>query len=186
MPELPEQRKRRFIDEYKLSSYEAGVLTSERHLADYFESLVKEVSDPGKASNWVMREILGELNKSGISIEDFPISPTMAGELINLVTNGVINASVAAEVFGEMIESGSSAETIVKKLGLEQISSRDELEVMVNEVIAGNPEEVERYRSGNRKLLGFFIGEVMKMSGGKANPKLLNELFEGKLDRSAP
>ena len=184
MPELPGVKKQRFIDDYGLSEYDAGVLTVEKELADYFESLVRETSDPESSCKWVMREILGELKESGITIAEFSLTPRMMGALLILVNDGVINVSAAGQVFSEMISSGDAAGDIVKRLGLEQISSRKELGQMVDEVIAGHQEEVGRYQDGNPKLLGFFIGEVMKMSRGKANPGLLNELFKDRLKRN--
>ncbi|MBN2071951.1 MAG: Asp-tRNA(Asn)/Glu-tRNA(Gln) amidotransferase subunit GatB [Candidatus Krumholzibacteriota bacterium] len=181
MPELPDEKKRRFIEDYLLSEYEAGVLTVEKGLADYYEALVEETRDPKTSCHWVMREILGELNESAIAIEEFSLTPVMIAELISLAERGVINAPVAREVFLEMKSSGRSATEIVSERNLEQISSPDELEVMVDQVIADNQEEVERFRNGNPRLLGFFIGEAMNKSGGKANPRLLNEIFLKKL-----
>ncbi|MBN2185298.1 MAG: Asp-tRNA(Asn)/Glu-tRNA(Gln) amidotransferase subunit GatB [Candidatus Krumholzibacteriota bacterium] len=183
MPELPGVKKQRFIDEYGLSEYDAGVLTVEKELADYFESLVTETSDPESSCKWVMREILGQLKDTGITIAEFSLSPRMTGELLILVKEGVINLQAAGAVFSEMLSSGEAACDIVKRMGLEQISSSEELGKMVDEVIAGHKEEVVRYQDGNLQLLGFFIGEAMKMSRGKANPGILNELFKLRLHR---
>ncbi len=181
MPELPAVKRQRFIDQYGLSPYDAGVLTAEKELADYFESVARETSDPDLSCKWVTREILSELKKSGIAIAEFSVGPPMTAQLLSLVKNGEISLQAAGEVFSRMVTSGSSAGDIVKELGLQQINSLEELERMVDQVIAGHKEEVERYRAGNRRLFGFFVGEVMRTSGGKANPGAVNELLRNKL-----
>ncbi len=182
IPELPDKRKKRFCDEYKLSGYEAGVLTAEKDVADYYEVLVAETSDPKISCNWLMREVLGELNSSGGSIGDFPLRPENLATLITLVREGVVSGSAGSEVFNEMVSSGEDASFVIDRLGLEQISSSEELEVMVDEVITRYPEEVSKYRNGSSNLLVYLVGQVMKMSNGRANPKLVNELFIRKLN----
>ncbi len=182
MPELPAVKRQRFIDQYGLSPYDAGVLTAEKELADYFESVARETSDPDLSCKWVTREILSELKKSGIAIAEFSVGPPMTAQLLSLVKNGEISLQAAGEVFSRMVTSGSSAGDIVKELGLQQINSLEELERMVDQVIAGHKEEVERYRAGNRRLFGFFVGQVMKETKGKANPKMVNEILKDLLE----
>ncbi len=179
--ELPLEREKRFREQYGLSPYDSGVLCSEKALADYYEELVSIVSEPKVCSNWVMREVLAHLNEKQVSIEEFAISPARLAELIKLVQEGTINQTAARYVFEEMLSSQQSAGEIVSKLGLEQISDDAELEALVDEVLAENPAEVEKYRAGKVQLIGFFIGQVMKRSRGKANPKVVKEILQKKL-----
>ncbi len=182
MPELPLDRKKRFISQYELSPYDAGVLTAEGGIADYFEKVVEHAGDPGICSNWVMREVMAELKAAKSSIEDFPVRPVRLAGLIRLIREDVISSTAGGDVFREMVKSGEAAEKVVEKLGLKQISSEDELESMVDKVLDDHSEEVSRYREGEKKLLGFFIGQVMRESRGKANPKLTNQMIRNKLE----
>ena len=189
LPELPLARERRFREKYGLSAYDANVLCAEKRLADYYEEVVRGGSDPKLAANWVMREILEEI-KSGagqpLSADAFafkaPVEPRRLAELIALVSTGGISNSAGREVFKEMVKSGDPPARVVERLGLTQVSGEKEIEQWVAGVIAANPDEVARYKVGKTQLLGFFVGQVMKKSGGKANPKLTAEIVKKKLE----
>src|SRR5574341_865067 len=181
MPELPEAKKQRFIDQYVIPEYDAAVLTVGRKLADYFEEAVKNLSKGKVVSNWVMGEVLRELKERQIEITQLKVS---AGELANLlkkVEAGELSNNMAKEVFGQMAESGKSAEVIVKEKGLTQVSDTKELEGIVATVLTENPGELARFKNGEQKLIGFFVGEVMKKTKGKANPKVVNQILAEKL-----
>ena len=182
LPELPDEKKKRFMAQYKLPAYDAGLLTSDRELADYFEDCVGIFAKPKQVSNWVMGPLLGILNTQGKAIKDAPVSPDNLARLLVLVEEGVISGKIAKTVFDEMARTGKPAQQIVEEKGLVQISDSDALEDVVSDVIAGNPKEVEAYKNGKTKLLGFFVGQVMKETKGKANPKLVNEILKGKLE----
>jgi aspartyl-tRNA(Asn)/glutamyl-tRNA(Gln) amidotransferase subunit B len=182
LPELPDEKKKRFMAQYKLPAYDAGLLTSDRELADYFEDCVGIFAIPKQVSNWVMGALLGLLNTQGKAIQDAPVSPDNLARLLALVEEGVISGKIAKTVFDEMAQTGKPAQQIVEEKGLVQISDADALEDVVSSVIAGNPKEVEAYKNGKTKLLGFFVGQVMKATKGKANPKLVNEILKGKLE----
>jgi aspartyl-tRNA(Asn)/glutamyl-tRNA(Gln) amidotransferase subunit B len=190
LPELPLARERRFREEYGLSAYDAAVLCAERGLADYHEEVVKAGSDPKLAANWIMREVLEEMKSEAgtapASADAFafraPIAARRLAELIVLISGGVISSSAGREVFKEMVRSGESAENVVGKLGLTQVSGERELEQWAVEVISANPDEVARYKAGKTQLLGFFVGQVMKKSAGKANPRLTGEIVKKKLE----
>ena len=183
LPELPLAREKRFREKFGLPAYDANVLCAERWLADYFEAVVSAGSDPKLAANWVMREILEEIKSGAESGKaPVPVSAERLAELIALVSGAVISNSAGREVFKEMVKSGDPAAKIVERLGLTQVSGANELEQWVAEVIAANPDEVARYKGGKTQLLGFFVGQVMKKSAGKANPKLTGEIVKKKLD----
>jgi len=181
LPELPAARRTRFIEQYGLPDYDARVLTADKATADYYESCAAAAPDPKGASNWVMVELLGLLNETDTGISASPVTAENLAGLLNLVDKGTISGKMAKDVFKEMYATGGTAETIVEKKGLSQISDRTALAEIVDRVIADNPEPVERYRSGNKKALGFLIGQVMQATRGKANPQMLNELFREKL-----
>ncbi len=181
LPELPGERERRFIDQYHLSAYDAGVLCAERGVADYYEGVVSDVGEPKAASNWVMREVLEELKNPGSSIGEFPVKPEALAVLIRLVMDGMVSGTAGREVFKEMLRSGEGAPTVVERLGLRQVSEGDELEAAIDRVLDENPKEVERYRTGTTKLFAFFVGQVMKETGGKANPRVVSEILKVKL-----
>jgi aspartyl-tRNA(Asn)/glutamyl-tRNA(Gln) amidotransferase subunit B len=181
LPELPAARQRRFTAEYGLPDYDAGVLTSSRALADYFEACVKLVNQPKAVSNWVMGELLRELNNSGTPVAASPVSPERLASLLRLVDEGTISLKVAREIFGEVYASGKAPEALVREKGLTQLSDERALEGMITEVLAKNPTQVEQYRGGREQVLGFLVGQVMKASGGKANPGKVNELLKRKL-----
>ena len=183
LPELPLAREKRFREKLALSAYDAGVLCAEKGLADYYEAVVSAGGDPKLAANWVMREILEEIKSGGeFEAAAAPVpAPRLAG-LIALVSGGVISNSAGREVFKEMVKSGDPAAKVVERLGLTQVSGANELEQWVADVIAANPDEVARYKGGKTQLLGFFVGQVMKKSAGKANPKLTGEIVRKMLE----
>ncbi len=182
LPELPDRKKKRFMEEFDLPSYDAGLLTSDRELADYFEACVRRFPHPKPVSNWVMGSLLGLLNTQDKSIAESPVSPEDLAHLLALIEAGVISGKIAKAVFDDMAQTGKPAKQIVEEKGLVQITDSDAIDQVVADIISNNPKEVEAYKNGRTKLLGFFVGQVMKETGGKANPKLVNELLKNKLD----
>lgn len=178
VPELPNDRQKRFISEYQIPAYDAGVLTSSRFLADYFETCVSLFPNPKIVSNWVMGELLRELNANEISADHSPVSPTCLANLLHLVEKGTISLKVAREIFPELYASGKDPEQLIQEKGLTQISDEGALMTMIREVLAKNPNQLAQYRGGKETVLGFFVGQVMKTSKGKANPALVNELLK--------
>jgi len=181
LPELPDEKKNRFIADYGLSAYDAGVLVAERVTADYFESVAKG-RDAKLVANWVISELFGRLNKAGRDITESPVSAHSLGGLIDLIADGTISGSIAKKVFDEMFESGDEAAEIVDRQGLKQVTDTGAIEGIIEQVLDGNQDKVAEYRSGKDKLFGFFVGQVMRASQGKANPKMVNELLRKKLD----
>ncbi len=181
MPELPEAKRERFLKEYALPSYDASVLTSSKPLANYFEAAVKGFPQPKAVSNWIMSELMRELNRTGREIEDCPVSPDNLSVLLSLLDSGVISGKIAKMVFEEMCASGKSARQIVDEKGLVQVRDESEIEAAVDQVLSENPKEVEQFRGGKDKLIGFFVGQVMRKTKGKANPQLVNEILRKKL-----
>ena len=181
LPELPAARRARFEAQYGLPAYDAELLTAARELADYFEDCLKVFPQPKPVSNWVMGALLGRLNAEGKSIADSPVSPTHLGELLRLVEDGVISGKIAKGVFDQMAETGRGPADIVKEKGLTQVSDAGALEAAVDAVLAANPDEAAAYRGGKTKLLGFFVGQVMKATRGKAHPGMVNDLLRQKL-----
>ena len=182
LPELPETRKQRFIDEYGLPVANAEVLTTSRPLADYFEACVRDFPDPQQIGNWVMGPLLGLLNQQRRSIEDSPISASRLVALLQLVKKGTISGNIAKAVFEDMAQTGQTPEAIVKEKGLVQVTDSAAIESAVQSVIDQHPDEVAAYRGGKTKLIGFFVGQVMKTTRGKANPKMVNEILKQKLN----
>lgn len=176
MPELPDLKIERFTREYGLPLYDAEILTEEKALAEWFEEAVKLGGKPKEIANWIMVELLRMLNEDGKDISETSFKPIQLVELINLVERGTINRNTAKDVFEEMYKTGKSAESIVKEKGLIQISDENVIIEAIREVISKNPKEVERFKSGEEKLIGFFVGQVMKLTKGKANPRMVNEL----------
>jgi len=176
LPELPDQKLVRFKEAYNLPDYDAGVLTSTIEIANYFEKCLKKHNNPKIVSNWIMTEVLREL-KEGEDIDSFPISPDKLGELLNLIEEGTISGKIAKEVFEDMLSSGKPAKRIVEEKGMTQISDQSELENVVTQILADHPDEISRYKAGDQKLMGFFVGQVMKETKGKANPKIVNEIL---------
>ena len=183
LPELPEARRTRFVEHYSLPDYDAGVLTTDRELADYFEECLGAFPQPKPVSNWIMGSLLGLLNARGITIDRSPIPAAELAGLLKLVDEGSISGRIAKTVFDEMAASGKTARAIVQEKGLAQISDATAIEKVVQDVIDRNPDEVDAYRGGKTKLMGFFVGEAMKATRGQANPKTVNEMLRKRLDR---
>jgi len=179
MPELPADKRRRFIESYGLREYDAQVLTATRAISDYFEKVAATSGDPRTAANWVAGDLMGALK--GRDISESPVLAERLGELVSLIAKGEISGKLAKEIFAKMIESGESARVIIDREGLRQISDTDALGKMVDDVIAGNPKQVEQYKSGKTAVLGYLVGQVMKASKGQANPGAVNELLKSKL-----
>lgn len=180
LPELPDQKKHRFVNDFGLSAYDASVLIAERKRADYYETVAKG-RDAKLAANWVINELLGILNKNEKSLDDSPISAEQLGGLIDLISDDTISGKIAKDVFAEMFETSKDAATIVDEKGLKQVTDTGAIEAIVDEVIAENPDNVAAYQGGKDKLFGFFVGQVMKKSQGKANPGMVNKLLKEKL-----
>lgn len=183
IPELPNEKRRRFAEEYNLSEKDIEILVSERTLADYFEAVVKHFNNPKMVSNWILSELLRELNRSGHSPSNCPVTPENLAELLVLIDNGTISGKIGKTVFEEMYRSGKKASDIVKEQGLRQVADEGLLEQIIDEVLQAHPAEVNRYRKGELKLMGFFVGQVMKKTQGKANPKLVNEILLNRLSK---
>jgi len=180
LPELPDQKKERFINEYSLTPYEANILVSEKEISDYFEEVVKN-SDKKLAKNWIMGDLFASLNEKNISISESPVTSNKMAQLIDSISSGVISGRTAKEVFEIMKETGEEPKKIIESKGLQQKSDPKELEKIIDEIILDNKDKVTQYKSGKDKLFGFFVGQVMKASDGKANPKLVNEILKQKL-----
>ena len=183
LPELPDDKKHRFIGEYGLKPYDAMILIDEKARADFYEALVDggERRDPKLCANWLITELLGALNKAGQDIEESPITPDEFGGLIDLIADNTISQRIAKDVFAEMFETGKSAADIVEEKGLKQVTDSGEIESLVDAVLTDNEDKVAEYKGGKEKLFGFFVGQVMKRSQGKANPALVNEVLKEKL-----
>ncbi len=182
IPELPKEKIERFISEYGLKFEDARILADELPLADYFEKAAKASTNAKAVANWIISELIGYMNKEGVSIEEVKIKPEHIGELVNLIEKGTISGKIGKKVFKEMYESAKDPQSIVKEKGLVQITDRREIEKLVEGVLAENPAVVEQYRSGKKGVIGFFVGQIMKKTGGKANPKLVNEVLSEKLE----
>ena len=180
LPELPDQKKERFIKDYSLNAYEANVLVSEKEISDYFEEVVKN-SDIKLAKNWIMGDLFASLNDKNISISQSPVTAKKMSQLIDSISSGVISGRTAKEVFEVMKETGEEPNKIIESKGLQQKSDPKELEGIIEKILADNKDKVDQYKSGKDKLFGFFVGQVMKVSGGKANPQLVNEILKNKL-----
>jgi aspartyl-tRNA(Asn)/glutamyl-tRNA(Gln) amidotransferase subunit B len=181
LPELPDVKRRRFTDEYGLPEYDADLLTSERATAEWFEKAVKAGAPPKVVSNWMMGELSKLLNEENRTIEECSVKPEQLAEMIALIDEGTISGKIGKTVFEEMYRSGKTAREIVSEKGLTQISDTAAIEKAIDEVIAKSQKEAERFRGGDEKLMGFFVGQVMKATGGKANPQMVNELLRKKL-----
>jgi len=179
LPELPDARKERFICQYALPDYDAVLLTSSRELADYFEEVLKSGGKPKKASNWIMTELMRELK--GAEVSSCKVSPKQLGTLLKMVEDGTISGKIAKTVFPEMMKTGKDPEIVVKEKDLVQVSDQGELLAIVQEIIEANPGQAEDFRNGKTKLMGYFVGQLMQKTKGKANPRLANELFSREL-----
>jgi len=181
LPELPAARASRFVGDYGIPEYDAGVLTASKTVADYFESCVKLFNQPKTVSNWVMGELTRELNNSGTDSSVSPVSPERFVSLLQMVEQGTISLKVAREIFPEVYSSGKTPEQIVQEKGLIQVSDEGALDKIIDEVLTKNPTQVAQFKEGKQQVLGFLVGQVMKSSGGKANPGKVNELLKKKL-----
>ena len=181
LPELPDDIRDRLINDYGLSPYDASVITEERENAAYYE-LASAGQDRKLVANWMTVELFGALNKSGQSLADCKVSPEMLAGLVGLISDGTISGRIAKDVFADMFESGKDAATVVDEKGLKQLSDSGAIEALIDTVIADNMDKVEEYRGGKDKLFGFFVGQVMKQSGGQANPGMVNQILKAKLD----
>jgi aspartyl-tRNA(Asn)/glutamyl-tRNA(Gln) amidotransferase subunit B len=179
LPELPDQRKTRFVEQYGLPEYDSAILTGDRELADFFETAASRGAPAKKVSNWMMTELLRELK--GDEIGNSKVTPDHLGELLLMVDKGTISGKIAKTVFIDMMESGKDPQEIVKDKNLLQVSDEGELLALVKEIVAANPGQAEEFRGGKEKLMGFFVGQLMQKTKGKANPKLANELFAKEL-----
>ncbi|MEJ2140949.1 MAG: Asp-tRNA(Asn)/Glu-tRNA(Gln) amidotransferase subunit GatB [Gammaproteobacteria bacterium] len=183
LPELPAAKKARFMKEFGLKAEDAGIITTSRDTADYFESVVKQSGDGKLAANWVTAELGGYLNKEGKDITESPVSAEMLGGLLVRIKDNTISGKIAKEVFAAMWSGEGTADEIIDNKGLKQITDSGEIEAMVDEVLANNPKQVEEYKAGKEKMLGFFVGQIMKQTGGKANPGQVNQLLKQKLSK---
>ncbi|QQP92203.1 Asp-tRNA(Asn)/Glu-tRNA(Gln) amidotransferase subunit GatB [Skermanella sp. TT6] len=181
LPELPDDKKARFISDYKLSNYDAGVLVAERASADFYETVAKG-RDPKLSANWTMGELFGALNKQGKGIEQSPVSAENLGGLIDLISDDTISGRIAKDVFAEMVATGKPAAVIVEEKGLRQVTDTGAIDSAIDGVLAANPDKVAEYKGGKEKLFGFFVGQVMKQTQGKANPAMVNEILTRKLN----
>ncbi len=182
LPELPDERKKRFVQHYKLPEYDAGILTQSKHLADYYESVVTVTDDYKSASNWIMGDVLKTLNEKKTDIKDFYVSSKNLGKLINLISDGTISGKIAKEIFPIMFEEKKEPLEIITEKNLFQMKDISELEKIADEIILTNPSELKQYIEGKEKVFGFFVGQVMKKTEGKANPKSVNEILRQKLN----
>ena len=179
LPELPDQKEQRFISEFGLTEYDAEVLVADKDRALFFEKAVEVYSKNPKAiANWIINELLGKLNEAGIDITESPVKPEHIAELVELIDSGTISTKIAKEVFEEVFKTSKSPKQIVEEKGLKQVSDEGEIRKIVEEVLANHPAEVEKFKAGNQKLMGFFVGQVMKATKGKANPKLVNKILQ--------
>lgn len=180
LPELPDQKKHRFMEKFGLQKYDATVLIAEKSRADYFEKAAND-SDPKLAANWILNELLGLLNKDGKDITESPVKAEQIAGLVALIKDDTISGKIAKDVFAEMYETGKDAGVIVEEKGLKQITDTGAIESIIDAIIAANPDNVAAYKSGKDKLFGFFVGQVMKETQGKANPAIINDLLKKKL-----
>ena len=177
LPELPDNKKERFVKDYSLNSYEANVLISEKEISDYYEEVAK-LSDKKLAATWMMGDLFAMLNEKGLNISNSPISAKNFAELVQSIKSGEISGRIAKEVFEIMVKTGENPKKIIESKGMKQQSDPKKLEKMITEILAKNKEKVDQFKAGKEKLFGFFVGEVMKVSGGKANPQLVNEILK--------
>jgi aspartyl-tRNA(Asn)/glutamyl-tRNA(Gln) amidotransferase subunit B len=181
LPELPEQKKERFVKDYKIPEYDAEILTSAKAMANYFEDCVHLFPEPKAVSNWMMGDLLRELKHDEREIEQCPVTPKHLAEMLTMVKEGTISGKIAKDVFEEMYRTGAPPAGIVKEKGWVQILDTGEIEGVIEKVLQSNPKLVENYRNGKEKVFGFLVGEAMKGTKGKANPKIVNELLRKKL-----
>jgi len=181
LPELPIERRERFVRDYQIPEYDAGVLTSSKALAGYYEECVARLDEPKQVANWIMGDLLRLLKEDDREVEHCPLRPEQLAEMLELIKNGTISGKIAKTVFEEMYRTGKTANEIVQEQGLVQITDEDALRTTIREILTANAKEVEQYRQGKTKLLGYFVGQVMKATQGKANPQLVNKLLQEEL-----
>jgi aspartyl-tRNA(Asn)/glutamyl-tRNA(Gln) amidotransferase subunit B len=181
LPELPAAKRHRYAEQLGLSPYDARVLTDERPMADYFEAVVAAGADAKAAANWISGDIAAYVNANRLSYADLPFRPEQLAEMVGMIEGGVISGKIAKEILPELLEQGGSPKAIVEQRGLGMISDPAAITAIVAELLAAHPEEVEAFRSGKTKLQGFFVGQLMKRTGGKADPKLANQILSAKL-----
>ncbi len=177
IPELPDSRKARYVEEYGLPSYDAEVITTSKQLADFFEESLKYTKDAKAVANWIMGDLLGYLNANGLELADVKVTGQGLGEMIGLIEKGTISGKIAKTVFKEMLETGKAPQVIVEEKGLVQINDEAAIQAIVQQVVANNPQSVADYQAGKQKAIGFLVGQVMKETKGKANPSLVNKLI---------
>ncbi|WP_457625831.1 Asp-tRNA(Asn)/Glu-tRNA(Gln) amidotransferase subunit GatB [Persephonella sp.] len=178
LPELPDQKEKRYVKQLNLTEYDAEVLVADKDRALFFEKAIDTYpKNPKAVANWIINELLGKLNEEGIEITDSPVKPEHIAQIVELIDSGAISSKIAKEVFEEVFGTGKEPKQIVEEKGLKQVSDEGEIRKIVEEVLAKHPAEVEKYRSGNTKLMGFFVGQVMKATKGKANPKIVNKIL---------
>ncbi|WP_457636045.1 Asp-tRNA(Asn)/Glu-tRNA(Gln) amidotransferase subunit GatB [Persephonella sp.] len=178
LPELPDEKEKRYVQQFKLTEYDAEVLVADKERADYFEKAVSIYPEnPKSIANWIINELLGKLNEEGIDITESPVKPEHIAQVVQLIDSGAISSKIAKQVFDQVFKTGKEPKQIVEEKGLKQVSDEGEIRRIVEEVLSNHPEEVKRYREGNTKLIGFFVGQVMKATRGKANPKLVNKIL---------
>lgn len=182
LPELPQQKRQRFIDQYGLNAYDASILVSSQDMAGYYEDVVKESGNhPKLAANWIISELLGALNKAGLDIQESPIQSAQLGKLIARIADDTISGKIAKTIFEALWNKEGDVDEIIAARGLKQVSDTGAIEKMIDEIMAANPQQLADYRAGKDKLFGYFVGQTMKASGGKLNPAQLNELLKKKL-----
>ncbi|BAD79576.1 glutamyl-tRNA(Gln) amidotransferase subunit B [Synechococcus elongatus PCC 6301] len=181
LPELPAQKRHRYAEQYGLSAYDARVLTDEKSTADYYEATVAAGADAKQAANWLMGDIAAYVNANKLLVSDLPLQPQDLAELVNLIEAGTISGKIAKEILPELLEKGGSPKAIVEAKGLTQISDPAQIEALVDELLAAHPTELEQFRAGKTKLQGFFVGQLMKKTGGRVDPKLSNQILNQKL-----
>ena len=181
MPEMPDEKKKRFVNEYNLSEYDSSLLAADKDLADFFEIATKESNAAKLSANWIMGELSAELNKENLNIQDSKITAKQIGKLVLRIEDSTISGKIAKEIFEKMWTSGQEVDSIIEEEGLQQVTDLSEIESMVNKVIDDNPDQLKQYLAGKDRLFGFFVGQVMKESQGKANPAHVNQILKEKL-----
>jgi aspartyl-tRNA(Asn)/glutamyl-tRNA(Gln) amidotransferase subunit B len=181
LPELPAAKRHRYADDLGLSQYDARVLTDERPMAEYFEAAVAAGCDPKAVANWITGDIAAYVNANRLSYATLPLGPAQLAEMVQLIEGGVISGKIAKEILPELLEQGGSAKAIVDQRGLGMISDPAAITAIVDALLAAHPDEVEAFRGGKTKLQGFFVGQLMKQTGGKADPKLANQILNARL-----
>ena len=183
MPEMPNEKKERFVSKFSLSNYDADLLAADKDIANYFEEVVKISDSPKLSTNWIMGELSALLNNENLNIKDSKVSSDKLGQLILRIEDATISGKIAKDIFEKMWISGKEVDEIIQDEGLEQVTDDKQNEAMIDEVIKSNPEQLEQYRSGKDRLFGFFVGQVMQASKGKANPKQVNDILKSKLEK---